>query len=309
MAPGLQIIDLSDLPNSVSLGGTWNEICWAHNVYISNVDYATGVPLPGMEPFVYLAGASRRDADGCQNTVDCNDVASSCGALVGLEISTPTAPTEVLKIPEGTGYIHDGTSLVINDARTVACKSGNAPMQGHNPCELFIDFNRDTLDIWDVTDKSAPLMLSSTDYPNVHYTHSGWWSQDKRFIFLQDEYDEQNADLNTTMRIFDISNLAAPKYVGKWTGNKRCIDHNSFVVGTRLYMSTYRCGLTVLDVTDATNPLEVGFFDTFISMRGNTANFNGSWGVYPFLSSGSLLVSNIEDGLFVLRESKQPKPK
>ena len=152
-------------------------------------------------------------------------------------------------------------------------------------------------------------MLSSTGYTNAYYTHSGWWSEDKRFIFLQDELDEQVARVNTTMRIFDISNLAAPKHVGKWTGDKRCIDHNSFVVGTRLYMSTYRCGLTVLDVTDAKNPHEVGFFDTFISMRKNTAQFQGSWGVYPFLPSGSLLVSNIEDGLFILRESKQPTPK
>ena len=138
VAPGLQIIDLSDLPNSVNLAGTWNEFCWAHNIHISNVDFATGVPLPGMEPFVYLAGASRRYADGCENTVTCDEDASGCGALLGLEISTPTAPTEVLRVPEGTGYIHDGTSLVIDDARTVACKSGNAPIQGHNPCELFI---------------------------------------------------------------------------------------------------------------------------------------------------------------------------
>ena len=289
---GLQIINLSDLPNSVSVGGNWIGIHQAHNVYISNVDYTTGVPLPGMKSFVYVTGAN----------VDFGD-----GGLIGLDISSPTAPTEVLNTSHTAQYIHDGTSIVIDDARTAACKSGNAQMQGHNPCEVFIDYNEDTLDIWDVTDKSAPLMLSSTYYKDAHYTHSGWWSEDKRSVFLQDELDEMKTGRNTTIRVFDISDLTAPWVVGVWSGDKHCIDHNSFVVGKRLYMSTYRCGLTVLDITNAANPIEVGFFDTYPDPPENKADFRGSWGVYPFLPSGSLLVSNIEDGLFVLRESKQPK--
>ena len=148
------------------------------------------------------------------------------------------------------------------------------------------------------------MMLSSTTYPKAYYTHSGWWSEDRRFIFLHDELDEQRAGLSTTIRVFDISDLTAPTLVGVWSGEKCCIDHNSLVSGTRLYMSTYRCGLTVLDITDATNPMEVGFFDTFPSPAANTPDFDGAWGVYPFLPSGSLLISNIGEGLFVLRESK-----
>ena len=108
---GLQIIDLSGLPSSVRLGGIWNGISQAHNVYISNVDYATGVPLPGMEPFVYVAGAKEHG-----------------GALIGLEISKPTQPTEVLGRAPNAQYIHDGTSIVINDTRATACKSGGRPV-------------------------------------------------------------------------------------------------------------------------------------------------------------------------------------
>ena len=289
---GLQIIDLSDLPHSVRLGGTWNGITRAHNVYISNVDYATGVPLPGMEPFVYVAGTNARG-----------------GELIGLEISTPTRPTEVLSPSLDKQYIHDGTSIVVDDARTTACMSGNAPAQGHSPCEVFIDFNEDKLIVWDLTDKSAPLILGSTSYfdeqdAKKYYTHSGWWSGDKRFIFLQDEYDEKIGGLNTTMRVFDISDLTAPTLAGVWSGDKRCIDHNSYVSGSRVYMSTYRCGLIVLDITHPTSPQEVGYFDTLPSPSANTADFGGAWGVYPFLPSGSILVSNIEDGLFILRESE-----
>ena len=34
----------------------------------------------------------------------------------------------------------------------------------------------------------------------------------------------------------------------------------------------------------------------------NIAGTDGTWGVYPFLPSGNLLVSDIENGLFVLRD-------
>ncbi|MDQ3249980.1 MAG: SpaA isopeptide-forming pilin-related protein, partial [Chloroflexota bacterium] len=34
--------------------------------------------------------------------------------------------------------------------------------------------------------------------------------------------------------------------------------------------------------------------------------FNGAWGVYPFLPSGTILVSDIEGGLFILREATAP---
>ena len=287
----LQIIDLSDLPNSIRLGGTWDGIGRGHNVYISNVDYATGIPLPGMTPFVYIAGS---DARG--------------GALIGLDITSPTLPTEVLAPSAVNRAIHDGTSVVIDDARTVVCMSGGAPPEGHNPCEVFIDFNEGELILWDLSDKSSPLILGTVTYfderdVKKHYVHSGWWSEDKRFIFLHDEFDEMYKDVNTTMRVFDIADLTAPRLAGVWSGGKRCTDHNSYVLGSRVYMSTYRCGLTVLDVSDPRSPREVGHFDTFPSPAENSAQMEGAWGVFPFLPSGSILVSDTSGGLFIVRES------
>ena len=44
--------------------------------------------------------------------------------------------------------------------------------------------------------------------------------------------------------------------------------------------------------------MEVAFFDTF---PGNDAiDFDGAWSVYPFLPSGTIIVSDISNGLFVL---------
>jgi hypothetical protein len=105
------------------------------------------------------------------------------------------------------------------------------------------------------------------------------------------------------IRVLDISDFAHPTLAAVWTSSTDAIEHNGYVVGDRLYVSYYEHGMMVLDVTQPTSPREIGFFDTFPS--DEIAAFHGAWGVYPFLPSGTLLVSNIDgsSGLFVLKES------
>jgi hypothetical protein len=113
--------------------------------------------------------------------------------------------------------------------------------------------------------------------------------------------------LNTTVRIFSIEDLNTPLQVGQWTGPTPAIDHNGFVRGNRYYMSNYERGLTILDITDPTTPTEVGFFDTYTP--SNSASFNGAWGVYPFLPSGNILVSDINSGLYILKDNAKDSTK
>ncbi len=277
---GLQIIDLTDLPNSVSLANTINDFSSAHNVYIANVDYSTGLNNEPVAAHIYIAGSNKGG-----------------GAFRVLDLVDPINPVLKISPPANAGYVHDVSSMIITDSRTSQCANG------HNPCELLLDFNETTLDIWDITDPANPAKLSSTGYSNASYTHSGWWSADKRYVFIQDELDERTFNLNTTLRVMDINDLTQPNLVGIYRGQTAAIDHNGFVKGDRYYMSNYRRGLTVLDITDATTPKDLGFFDTFATPTANSANFNGAWGVYPYLPSGNILVSDIEFGLFIISET------
>ena len=275
---GIQILDLTDLPNQVTLVATISEFSTAHNIYLANVNYANGTALPGLSPYIYVEGSNK-----------------SSGAFRVFNLTDPINPSLETTAPAGTGYVHDATSLVITDSRTSACSNA------HNPCELFVDFNEQTVDIWDMTDLTAPLMLSSTGYSGANYTHSGWWSDDKMTIFIQDELDERNLGLNTTLRALDISDLSNPQIIGTYTGQTAAIDHNGFTLGNYYYMSNYRRGLSVIDVSDPTNMKDVALFDTFSIPQENSANFNGAWGTYPYLPSGNILVSDIEYGLFVVK--------
>ncbi|MDQ7048824.1 MAG: choice-of-anchor B family protein [Enterobacterales bacterium] len=283
---GLMIIDLNDLPNSATLLSTMSTDLSAHNVYLSNVDYSTGVELSGATAYLHIAGSNRNG-----------------GAFNSYGLTNPEALTTVYRPTDATrnDYTHDVASMIIRDSRKdTQCVNGGVH------CEIFFDFNEDSFRLWDKTNNSNPALLSNTSYANANYVHSGWYTEDKLVVIVHDELDEQNAGLNTTVRFFEMSNLTAPTQIATWTGSTRAIDHNGFVRGNRYYMSNYERGMTVLDITDPSAPTEVGFFDTY--PFNNSASFNGAWGIYPFLPSGNILVSDINSGLYILRDRTTLSP-
>ena len=87
-----------------------------------------------------------------------------------------------------------------------------------------------------------------------------------------------------------------------YTGSTTTTDHNGYMLGSNYYVSHYRRGVVVFDATNPNALVEIGSFDNYLTPSTNVAGTDGAWGVYPFLSSGNLLVSDIENGLFVLRD-------
>ena len=278
---GLTIIDLNDLENGISVVRRQTTDSTAHNIYISNLDYGLNIALAHQVPAVHILGSN-----------------NFSGAFRSYSLSDPEALGSTYTYPASnrSDYTHDATSLTINDARAQTdCVQAN-----NTDCLVILDFNEDSLRVWDHTDENQAIELGSSSYPNAEYTHSGWWSEDKQYVIVHDELDEQTHGLNTTLNIFDISSLSTPTLVGTWSGPTSAIDHNGFVRGNRYYMSTYERGLTVLDITDPSDPVEVGFFDTY--PVSDNAGFNGAWGVYPFLPSGNILVSDINSGLYIIQD-------
>ena len=278
---GTMIIDLRSLPESISVAGSDSSDISAHNVYLSNVDYSLGVALNNVEPYLHIAGSNQRG--GSFNTY-------------GLD--NPQSPVSIYKNSSSSraNYAHDVSSMVVTDER----KDTQCVSSGPH-CEIFFDFNEDNFQIWDKTQNSAPTRLSTTSYNNVSYVHSGWYTEDKQVVLVHDELDEMDYELNTTVRLFEMSDFRAPSLLSTWTGPTGAIDHNGFVRGNRYYMSNYTRGMTVLDISDTSNPKEIGFFDTF-PISDNTS-FNGAWGVYPYLPSGVVLISDISSGLYVVRDN------
>ena len=274
---GLFVIDLNDLPHAVRRVPYSSDFTNAHNVFVTNTDYMTGVRQTDRNPQIIIAGSG----------VD-------VGQYRSYALDDPSAPQFVTRIA-GAGYMHDAASAIIDGPRAAQC--AGAP----TTCEVLVDFNEEQVEFWEVNDPAAPNLLGRLPiYANTGYVHSGWWTEDKQHVFVHDELDERNAQLPTTVRVLSLTDLSAPVAVGDWTGNTAAIDHNGFVRGNRYYMSNYARGLTVLDITNPIVPVEVGFFDTY--GPNDNAIFAGAWGAYPYLPSGTIAVSDVNSGLYLLED-------
>ena len=199
-----------------------------------------------------------------------------------------------------TGYTHD-----------IQCVVYHGPDKRYTGHEICMASNETTVPIQDLTDKKNPKVLSHADYPTPGYTHQGWFTDDHRHWYLDDELDETGgigrSVEGTRTIIFDVADLEQPVMVKEWIGTTKASDHNQYVKGDRLYQSNYKAGLRILDISDPINPKEVGFLDT--SPGENSPGFSGSWNNYPFFRNGAIGVVSIGEGFFMVRDgTRKPVP-
>ena len=207
------------------------------------------------------------------------------GTTVIFDVSNPLFPVEI-----GIGidtYFHD--AQVVTYSGPDAAHTGKQIMFGA-ATSLGVH-------IVDVSDPNNPILLSQTPYPNVEYCHQ-LWTGDMVHLYINDELD----DIPRTT-VLDISDLDNPIVLGDFSSGLDAIDHNLFVRDGFLFEANYRSGLRIFDTNiDPVNPPEVGWFDTFPG--GDESGFDGAWSVYPYFPSGTVIVSDITRGLFVLDVSE-----
>ncbi len=262
---GMQIIDLRDLPQSIALINTYtgNGLGTIHTL---SIDAQNG--------YLYLNGSNLAN-----------------GGLIILDVHTdPINPVEVGRW--FTRYVHDSQ---------IVTYPPNHPTYANRQI-AFLYTGSQGIDIVDVTNKAALVLLSHTTYSGLAYSHQGWLTPNYRYIYQDDELDESNNLVNNmTTRIFDVSNLSSPQLAGMYVANNKTIDHNLYIRDNFVYESDYRNGLQILNISAPTAPVLAGYFDTYPG--SNATAFNGNWGNTPFLPSGHVILADIERGLFVLRFS------
>ena len=104
----------------------------------------------------------------------------------------------------------------------------------------------------------------------------------------------------TQTHVVSLSELDAPVYVFSYEAATTAIDHNQFVLGNRVFQANLSSGLRVLEFGDLANRelMEIAFFDTFPA--NDATEISGAFSVYPYLPSGTIIVSDINNGLFIL---------
>jgi len=171
--------------------------------------------------------------------------------------------------------------------------------------EICLGANETALDIADVTDKKNPKTIAKASYPNVGYSHQGWLSEDQRYFYMDDELDELQGFVNGTRTlVWDLAELDDPVLAKEYISENKSSDHNLYVKGNLVYQSNYVSGLRILDISNPTSPVQVGYFDT-VPVGEDAPGFGGSWSNYPYFPSGTVVVTSMKEGLFMLRKHKK----
>jgi choice-of-anchor B domain-containing protein len=190
-----------------------------------------------------------------------------------IDISDPVNPSLIDQTTSGP-YIHD---LYVDD--------GIAFMNRGNTDMAVYDFNQD-----------PPAILGTIDgYIGQGYNHSGYPTPDLNTYVMGDETH------GSPIKILDISDLTDIEVLSTVTSgvNDLSIAHNQIVYQNRMYSAYYYDGIYAWSIEDPENPVLLGYYDT--SELEHQQSYEGAWGVYPFLPSGNILVSDMQTGLWIFQ--------
>jgi len=268
---GMQIIDLSQIDppmRTLTLVGALTQ---------SGLQRSHTLAVNADSGFIYLCGSNLGG-----------------GRLLAVNLANPAAP------------VIAGSSLepvYVHAAQVVSYTTG--PYAGR---EIAFCYSGSAgLKILDVTNKSNMFTMSTLVYPHLAYCHQGEITEDRRFILIDDELDENNGFVaTTTTYVVNVENLSSPQFVTSFTNGQPSIDHNQMIRGNFTYQANYTTGLRIYDISDVNNAREVGYFDTY--PFSNSLNFDGAWGVYSRLPSGMVLIADMQGGLFVLNPAQAVTP-
>ncbi len=258
---GLQIIDLSYLPDSVRYvkrylwPGVDETNARAHTVTVDGQGY------------IFIQGGTATLGGTNQGGIRILSIAD-------LENPTPVSVFD-------PRYVHD---VFIQDTILFAHNIFDFP--GH-------------IDIVSISDRANPQLILSHIYQDG-FSHDSWTTEDKNYLVSSDEME------GLSIKIWDISVLwdSDPNnneditLVGEYISDPAYIAHEPRVKGNYVYVSYYVEGVRIVDISDPTDPVEVGYYDTY-PQQGS--GFNGDWGVWPFFPSGNFVVSDIQTGLYIFK--------
>ena len=269
---GVQVFDLKRLrnvsnpPQIFTADGQYTDLGNAHNIVINE-----------QSGFAFPVGTDRDDQFN--------------GGVHFLNLQNPIVP--ILAGGWGlNGYTHDAQVITYN-----------GPDSEYYGSEIFVGANEDQVVVVDISAKNEPVTLATLPYPNIGYTHQGWFTEDQRFFILGDELDEVTQGFKTRTLIFDMESLENPVLHHTYLGPTNAIDHNGYVLGNDFFLANYTAGVRILDITDIDTKIvtEKAFFDTYPS--NNNTQFAGVWSVYPFFESGNIILSDINSGFFIIRKT------
>jgi choice-of-anchor B domain-containing protein len=252
---GLTIIDLSQLPN-IDTNNINHVRTYRGDGAINNLfNKAHALHVDETAGFLYLFGSNLYNGRPLILNLNPNPLSPTYAGYV----NTTFAVTN-------HNYVHDGYA------------DNNMLYAGHIYGGFFSIVN--------TANKSNPVLIETQNTPNS-FTHNTWLNGN--VVFTTDETD------NSFVAAYDVSDPENIRFLDKIQSNpgSNSIVHNTYIINNFAVTSWYKDGFTIVDGTRPDNLVQVGDYDTYPG--GSGSGFFGCWGVYPYLPSGNIIASNIND--------------
>lgn len=286
--------------------------------------------------FAYTAGTHLKE--GAANNACGADTPARFNTLI-LDLNTdPTNPTVAAcvedagehdfytEIYNGPDAEHAGKEILyVFDGRDREGQAMGNPVGGKT-------------EIWDVTDKNNIKVLSSFRLPGLVFSHNGATTVEQDYLFIGDEIDElilagwafsaafaqpvsdPTNKPQTGTYVVDIRDLDNPVFSSRYEDGTVGLDHNFVVEGDKLIIASYTSGTRVLQINrdqdDNVFLSPAAVMDTEPRLQEKIMNINqeekfgsaflGQWGIFAFPDSDTIIASDINNGLIVLKLSDQP---
>jgi hypothetical protein len=174
--------------------------------------------------------------------------------------------------------------------------------------------------------------------PGLVFSHNGRTTEEQDFLFIGDEIDElvlagwsfsfifaqpvadpTNKPQSGTY-VVDISDLDNPVFHSRFTDGTVGLDHNFVVEGDKLFIASCTSGTRVLQIDrDPGNDVwlaPIATMDTEPRLQKKILNVNqeekfgtaflGQSSIYAFPNSDTIIASDLNNGLIVMRLSDEP---
>lgn len=168
--------------------------------------------------------------------------------------------------------------------------------------------------LFDISDPRAPRRLDAVVDPGFAYWHSATFNNDGTSVLFTDEWggggrprcqahDPMNWGANAIYDIVDgqLEFRSHYKIPTAQSERENCVAHNGSIVpvpGRDLFIqSWYQGGLSLMDFTDTSNPIEIGYFDRG-PIDADQMVTGGFWSSYWY--NGLIYATEIVRGLDIL---------
>ena len=312
---GVRIFDISDISKPKQVGAV--QTCRGSHTHTLVTD-----PKDKANVYLYVSGTSfvrpAAELEGCSGAPPDKDPNTS---LFRIEvIKVPLAKPQDAAIVSTPRVFGDPASGKINALDNGGSHDGSGRPQETNQCHDITAYPEIGLAagacagngiLLDIKDPANPKRVEAVNDPNYAYWHSASFSNDGSKVVYTDEWgggmgprcrendpNKWGANALFTLAGNELTFKNYYKLPAAQTEQENCVAHNGSLIpvpGRDLKVQAwYQGGISVMDFTDPSNPVEIAYFD-----RGpidpNRLVMGGSWSAYWY--NGNIYSSEIARGL------------